>query len=88
MENGKKFKFKNTIKLQIRFLFRPFWLSPRQMAIVPVFPSLDSYAQEVQKKLWDAGFQVDCDLDPGTTLNKKIRQNQLAQYNFIGGNNL
>jgi len=62
----------------------PFWLSPRQMAIVPVFPSLDSYAQEVQKKLWQAGFQVDCDLDPGTTLNKKIRQNQLAQYNFIG----
>lgn len=55
------------------------------MAIVPVFPSLDGYAQEVQKKLWLAGFQVDCDLDPGTTLNKKIRQNQLAQYNFIGG---
>ncbi|CAF3328748.1 unnamed protein product [Rotaria socialis] len=24
------------------------------------------------------------DLDSGTTLNKKIRQNQLAQYNFIG----
>ncbi|CAF3370773.1 unnamed protein product [Rotaria socialis] len=62
----------------------PFWLSPRQMAIVPIFPSLDSYAQEVQKKLWLAGFQVDCDLDSGTTLNKKIRQNQLAQYNFIG----
>ncbi|CAF2400450.1 unnamed protein product [Rotaria sp. Silwood2] len=62
----------------------PFWLSPRQMAIVPVFPSLDSYAQEIQKKLWLAGFQVDCDLDPGTTLNKKIRQNQLSQYNFIG----
>ena len=66
-------------------LARPFWLSPRQMAIVPIFPSLDPYAQEVQKKMWDAGFQVDCDLDAGTTLNKKIRQNQLAQYNFIGG---
>jgi len=61
-------------------------MSPRQLAIVPVFPSLDSYAQEIQKKLWLAGFQVDCDLDPGTTLNKKIRNNQLAQYNFIGGN--
>ncbi len=56
------------------------------MAIVPIFPSLDSYAQEIQKKFWLAGFQVDCDLDPGTTFNKKIRQNQLAQYNFIGGN--
>lgn len=57
------------------------------MAIVPIFPSLDGYAQEIQKKLWLAGFQVDCDLDPGTTLNKKIRNNQLSQYNFIGGKN-
>lgn len=56
------------------------------MAIVPIFPSLDGYAQEIQKKLWLAGFQVECDLDAGTTLNKKIRQNQLAQFNFIGGN--
>lgn len=62
----------------------PFWLSPRQIAIVPVVPQLDSYAQEVQKKLWEAGFQAECDLDPGTTLNKKIRQNQLSQFNFIG----
>jgi threonyl-tRNA synthetase len=54
------------------------------MAIVPVFPSLDEYAHEVQKKFWLAGFQVECDLDPGTTLNKKIRSNQLAQFNFIG----
>jgi threonyl-tRNA synthetase len=58
------------------------------MAIVPVFPSLDAYAVEIQKKMWAAGFQVDCDLDPGTTLNRKIRQNQLAQYNFIGGKSI
>lgn len=69
----------------MRSISRPFWLSPRQIAIVPVVPALDGYAQEVQKKLWEAGFQADCDLDPGTTLNKKIRQNQLNQYNFIGG---
>lgn len=55
------------------------------MAIVPVTSALDGYAHEIQRKLWLAGFQVDCDVDPGTTLNKKIRQNQLAQYNFIGG---
>lgn len=28
---------------------------------------------------------VDIDLDPGCTLNKKIRNAQLAQYNFILG---
>ncbi|CAF0941858.1 unnamed protein product [Didymodactylos carnosus] len=61
----------------------PFWLSPRQAAIVPVVSALDEYAMEVQRKLWDAGFQVEADLDPGSTLNKKIRNNQLAQFNFI-----
>ncbi len=55
------------------------------MAIVPVFPSLDEYCNEVQNKFCVAGFQVECDLDVGTTLNKKIRSNQLAQFNFIGG---
>lgn len=29
------------------------------------------------------GFHVDLELDPGLTLNKKIRNAQLAQYNFI-----
>jgi len=61
----------------------PFWLSPRQAVVVPVGPSFDGYAKEVQKEIHDAGFICDVDLDPGTTMNKKIRNNQLAQYNFI-----
>ena len=32
-----------------------------------------------------AGFMVDVDLDTGSTMNKKIRNSQLAQYNFIFG---
>ncbi len=28
---------------------------------------------------------MDVDLDQGTTMNKKIRNSQLAQYNFIFG---
>jgi threonyl-tRNA synthetase len=39
----------------------------------------------VQKKLHDAGYHVDTDLDHGCTLNKKVRNAQLAQYNFILG---
>ncbi len=31
----------------------------------------------------DLGYAVDVDLDLGNTLNKKIRNAQLAQYNFI-----
>ena len=40
---------------------------------------------QVQKKLFEAGFMVDTDLAPGDTLNKKIRNAQLEQYNYILG---
>ncbi|KAM4749501.1 threonine--tRNA ligase 2, cytoplasmic-like isoform 2-T2 [Rhinophrynus dorsalis] len=61
----------------------PFWLSPRQVMIVPVGPSCEQYAQQVCKDIFEAGFMVDVDLDHSCTLNKKIRNAQLAQYNFI-----
>jgi len=61
----------------------PFWLSPRQAVVVPVAPPFDEYANHVKDALRAAEFVVDADLDPGTLLNKKIRNNQLAQYNFI-----
>ncbi|KAG8512656.1 Threonine--tRNA ligase, cytoplasmic, partial [Galemys pyrenaicus] len=61
----------------------PFWLSPRQVMVVPVGPTCDEYAQKVRQQFHDAKFMVDIDLDPGCTLNKKIRNAQLAQYNFI-----
>lgn len=37
------------------------------------------------KKIHDAGFICEHDLDQGTTMNKKIRNAQLSQYNFIFG---
>ena len=40
---------------------------------------------QVQGEMQSAGFMVDVDLDTGTTMNKKIRNSQLAQYNFIFG---
>ncbi|XP_008153032.1 threonine--tRNA ligase 1, cytoplasmic isoform X1 [Eptesicus fuscus] len=61
----------------------PFWLSPRQVMVVPVGPTCDEYAQKVRQQFHDAKIMVDIDLDPGCTLNKKIRNAQLAQYNFI-----
>ncbi|XP_006896868.1 PREDICTED: threonine--tRNA ligase, cytoplasmic [Elephantulus edwardii] len=61
----------------------PFWLSPRQVMVVPVGPTCDEYAQKVRQQFHDAKFMADIDLDPGCTLNKKIRNAQLAQYNFI-----
>lgn len=61
----------------------PFWLSPRQACVIPVRPQLDGYAEKVRQFLHDKGFMVEVDVDTGTTLNKKIRNAQLAQFNFI-----
>ena len=44
------------------------------------------FVLQVKKTVFSAGYQADVDLDHGTTLNKKIRNAQLAQYNFIFGN--
>lgn len=40
---------------------------------------------QVQQKLFEEGFMADVDLSHGDTLNKKIRNAQLAQYNYILG---
>ncbi|XP_069780409.1 threonine--tRNA ligase 1, cytoplasmic isoform X2 [Narcine bancroftii] len=61
----------------------PLWLSPRQVMVVPVGPACEEYARKVQRQFHDAGLMSDVDLDQGCTLNKKIRNAQLAQYNFI-----
>jgi threonyl-tRNA synthetase len=62
----------------------PFWISPRQILIVPVMPSVNDYVEELQRILQDDKLNVDIDVS-GNTLQKKIRSGQLAQYNFIFG---
>lgn len=61
----------------------PFWLSPRQAIVIPVAPCHNEYANKVKNSLFDAGFMCDVDEDNSDTLNKKIRNAQLSQYNFI-----
>uniref|UniRef100_A0A3Q3XBJ9 threonine--tRNA ligase n=1 Tax=Mola mola TaxID=94237 RepID=A0A3Q3XBJ9_MOLML len=61
----------------------PLWLSPSQVMVVPVGPTCDDYAEKVRGEFHKSGFMADVDVDPGCTLNKKIRNAQLAQYNFI-----
>merc|ERR1712141_826891 len=61
----------------------PFWLSPRQTMVVPVGPTLNQYAQEVRDRLKSDGYCTDVDVDDGNTMNKKVRNAQIAQYNFI-----
>ena len=60
----------------------PFWLSPRQILVVPVGVKYQDYAQEIRDKLHGAGFFADVDLT-GNTLQKKVRNGQMLKYNFI-----
>eukprot|EP01134_Creolimax_fragrantissima_P007839 CFRG7839T1 len=60
----------------------PFWLNPRQVMVVPVGKGFNEYGEKVRAQLHTAGFYVDCDDGPNT-LPKKIRNAQIAQYNFI-----
>lgn len=61
----------------------PFWLSPRQAIIVPIRSAIDDYALQLKEKLHNAGFHVEVELDPSLSINKKVRNAQLAQFNFI-----
>ena len=56
--------------------------------VVPVGIPFNGYASEVAKKLHEAGFCAEADTDDSNTMNKKVRNAQIAQFNFIFGNNM
>src|SRR2546430_1403718 len=62
----------------------PFWLSPRQILVIPVMPTVNNYVKEVQAIFRAKEMYVDIDIS-GNTMQKKIRTGQLQQYNFIFG---
>jgi threonyl-tRNA synthetase len=65
----------------------PFWLSPRQIMVIPVHKDWNEYCQEVRDKLHDEGFYADVDVSKAT-FQKKVRSAQIDQYNFqlvVGG---
>lgn len=65
----------------------PFWLSPRQVLVIPVMPTANAYVEEVQQLLRAEKLHADIDIS-GNTMPKKIRTGQLQQYNFIFGRQL
>ncbi|CRG96309.1 threonine--tRNA ligase, putative [Plasmodium gallinaceum] len=60
----------------------PFWLSPRQAIVLPISDKFNEYANYIFTTLNNHFFDVDIDLSMNT-LNKKIREAQLKQFNFI-----
>lgn len=59
----------------------PFWISPRQVKVVPVAQSFFEYGQYVTDVLTSFGFYAELD-STGNTLNKKIRNAQLDAWNY------
>ncbi|MCO5570055.1 hypothetical protein L7F22_023769 [Adiantum nelumboides] len=60
----------------------PFWLSPRQVIVCPVSARFFEYAHQVRDRIHNAGFYVDVD-SSDRKLDKKIREAQLAQFNYL-----
>lgn len=60
----------------------PFWLSPRQCIVIPLSEKQLDYARSVRDQIHDAHIYVDID-ETDRTLQKRIREAQLAQYNYI-----
>ncbi|KAJ6613558.1 hypothetical protein B0H10DRAFT_2165242 [Mycena sp. CBHHK59/15] len=60
----------------------PFWLSPRQVLVIPVAVPYKEYALQVCDRLKSIGLFADVD-NGADTLQKKVRNGEIAQYNFI-----
>jgi threonyl-tRNA synthetase len=60
----------------------PLWLSPNQVKILPIADRHMDYAKQVHKKLFDAGIRVEID-DRAESTNKKVRDAQTSQFNYI-----
>ncbi|CAH9071263.1 unnamed protein product [Cuscuta europaea] len=59
----------------------PFWLSPRQAMVCPVSDKSKTYGVELHDQIHNVGFHVDVDTSD-RTIQEKIREAQMAQYNF------
>jgi threonyl-tRNA synthetase len=60
----------------------PLWLSPVQVALIPIADRHAPYAKEVAVKLRAQGIRVEVD-DGGERMNKKIRNAQLQKIPFM-----
>ena len=60
----------------------PFWISPRQICVITVADRHHEYGNQICAELKKAGFLCDVD-NTSESVNKKIRNAQLMQYNYM-----
>lgn len=58
----------------------PFFVSPRQICIIPISLKYLSYAEKINEKIVDYCTYID---DSSNTLNKKIRNAEKLRFNYI-----
>lgn len=56
----------------------PLWLSPVQVAVLPISDKTNKYAQDVAKKIKSAGIRVELD-ERNESIGKKIRENEIQK---------
>eukprot|EP00371_Babesia_bovis_P002093 XP_001610740.1 threonyl-tRNA synthetase [Babesia bovis T2Bo] len=60
----------------------PFWLSPTQVAVLPISDKHLDYANKIYRKLLHLGYNCYVD-SSANTMNKKIKLNQAQRYNYM-----
>ncbi|MBR9692301.1 threonine--tRNA ligase [Candidatus Woesearchaeota archaeon] len=60
----------------------PLWISPRQVRVVPISDRHAKYAEDIAAEMREAGLRVEVDAR-AETVNKKVRDAQLGQVNYI-----
>eukprot|EP00009_Paramoeba_aestuarina_P006044 CAMPEP_0201512280 /NCGR_PEP_ID=MMETSP0161_2-20130828/4572_1 /ASSEMBLY_ACC=CAM_ASM_000251 /TAXON_ID=180227 /ORGANISM="Neoparamoeba aestuarina, Strain SoJaBio B1-5/56/2" /LENGTH=705 /DNA_ID=CAMNT_0047908081 /DNA_START=403 /DNA_END=2520 /DNA_ORIENTATION=+ len=60
----------------------PFWISPRQIKILPIAQQHIEYAEKVGKLLHQEGYYVDVDTSDHT-IKRKVAEAQTSQYNYM-----
>lgn len=60
----------------------PLWLNPNQVILLPIADRHAEYCRKVAEKMREAGLRAEVDENAETT-NKKIREAQLKQFNYI-----
>ena len=60
-----------------------FWVSPRQLKLIPLSKDQFQLAEQLKVTLLLRGFSVEVDLS-GDKLDKKIRNAQIEAFNYIG----
>ncbi|MDD3178676.1 MAG: threonine--tRNA ligase, partial [Candidatus ainarchaeum sp.] len=60
----------------------PLWISPLQIAILPIADRHLDYSKKIAKQLKEKGFRIEIN-DKAETMNKKIRNAQIKKINYI-----